>query len=176
MLIKDDRTLFDTNTKKGAGDLQVKKPRTRFTAASRQPVTSDPPPVNNAHTHVSGSEHRQTVVLAGRVPPETDLAYEKLAKQRGPKWTKSKLAALALQEWLAQDMGESFVQRIISALTTTVHYVFKPYENRLAKLILEVLYEVREIKLWFYEWFRAAMTPEEFQKLKQDFWKKARQL
>jgi len=102
---------------------QDKKPPRRFEGglsqpltAATDPITANTPPENRPTHH--GSEHRQTVNIAGRVPLHIKTEVNRIAAVNG--WTESYTVRTLVEQALAKNLGERFAVMIRNTIQEAV--------------------------------------------------------
>src|SRR5688572_19826894 len=102
---------------------QDKKPPGRFDIDSPQPLTALADPVTaktlpeNRQNH-HGSENRQTVNIAGRVPVHIKTEINRIGAVNG--WTESYTVRTLVKQALAKNLGEQFAIMICNTIREAV--------------------------------------------------------
>ena len=147
------------------GFWQDKEPQERFLSASSEPETAM---IEKKH----GTETRKTAHLAGRCKPIVKDRLMALAKDHG--WTESFIIGVACEQFVKNSIGEKLGATLAATVSESVDERLKRIETHLARLSLEDLYEVREVKLYQLELFRAKLPPHELHALQEKIRNQAR--
>jgi hypothetical protein len=143
---------------------QDKKPPGRFDGGLSEPLTATADPVTaknlpeNRHTH-HGSETRQTVNLAGRVPWHIKAEVTRLGAVHG--WTESKTVRTLIEQALAKNLGEQFAVMIRQTIQEAVRTELQKDRDWLRKINLSEYLAAEQARLHAIDLHRLFIPPDQ---------------
>jgi hypothetical protein len=142
-----------------AGVMQDKYPPGRITAGAGQPLAANQDarnrPLSNSRLHAGspaenrpkhhGSETRQTLQIASRVPPHIKSEVVRVAKRKG--WTESKTVGFLVEQALAHTLAEEFGVMLQNTLEQAITRQMQKENSRAGNLALEAFYSAEEARI-----------------------------
>jgi hypothetical protein len=143
---------------------QDKKPPGRFGLGLSEPLTAAPGPKTakdnseNRHNH-HGSENRQTLNVAGRVPVHIKSEVNRIGAVHG--WTESKTVRTLIEQALAKNLGEQFAVMIRNTIQEAVKTELRKDREWLRKINLSEYLAAEQARLHAIDLHRLFIPPDQ---------------
>jgi hypothetical protein len=143
---------------------QDKKPPGRFMGGLSEPQTAESEPKTANDTSLNrqnhhGSENRQTVNIAGRVPIPIKTEIVRLATDRN--WTESYTVRTLVEQALAHSLGEQFAVMIRNTIQEAVKTELQKDREWLRKINLSEYLAAEQGRLLVIDFLRAFLPEDE---------------